>query len=87
MQFTNYIWNLYKNSTQGKKELSLLEDTFLQARSYALRLKSLKIILADRDFIWLFEKHKDDFKLDTALKFHWNDLTNSDNLYLLKSKL
>jgi hypothetical protein len=65
----------------------LLQETFFQARSYALRLKSMKIILADRDFVWLFNKNKDDFDFNPVLKLHWNDLTHSDKLYELKNNL
>jgi hypothetical protein len=64
-----------------------LEEAFLQARSYGLRLQSEKIIIADRDFVWLYEKKNSDFEFNSILKLHWNDLTNSDNLYKLKNKL
>ena len=64
-----------------------LEESFSQARSYGLRLQSEKIILADRDFVWVYGKTKGDFEPKPILKFHWNDLTNSDNLHELKEKL
>lgn len=64
-----------------------LEESFYQARSYGLRLQSEKIILADRDFVWVYGKTKGDFEPKPILKFHWNDLTNSDNLHELKEKL
>ncbi len=64
-----------------------LEEAFLQARSYGLRLQSEKIIIADRDFLWLYVRHNGDFKFKPIIKYHWNDLINSDNLYELKNKL
>jgi hypothetical protein len=88
------------NSTIGKEKALIileakysinsdkqLEDAFLQARSYGLRLQSEKIILADRDFVWLYEKKNGDFEFNPILKVHWNDLTNSDDLYELKKRL
>ncbi len=64
-----------------------LEEDFNQVRSYGLRLQAEKVVLADRDFIWIFEKSNGDFQLEWSLKFHWNDLTNSDNLYKLNEIL
>lgn len=64
-----------------------LEEAFLQARSYGLRLQSEKVILADRDFVWVYEKQNGDFNFVPVLKLHWNELMNSDNLYKLKNKL
>ena len=88
------------SSTKGKEKAKIileakysinsdkqLEEAFLQARSYGLRLQSEKIILADRDFVWLYDKKNGDFEFNPILKLHWNDLTNSDNLYELKNKL
>lgn len=87
-------------STKGKEKAKIileakysistdkqLEEAFLQARSYSLRLQSEKIILADRDFVWVFEKQNGDFAFNAALKLHWNELINADNLYKLKIKL
>jgi hypothetical protein len=91
---------IIENSTKGKEKAKIileakysinsdkqLEEAFLQARSYGLRLQSDKIIIADRDFVWLYEKKNNDFEFNWILKLHWNDLTNADNLYQLKSKL
>jgi hypothetical protein len=89
---------LLANSTKEKAKIVLeakysinsnkqLDDAFFQARSYGLRLQSEKIVLADMDFVWLYEKINGDFEQKPKLKFHWNDLTNSDNLYQLKEKL
>lgn len=88
------------SSTKGKEKAKIileakysissdkqLEDAFLQARSYSLRLQSEKNILADRDFIWVFEKLNGDFEFNPCLKLHWNELINPDKLYKLKAKL
>ena len=64
-----------------------LQDAFEQARSYALRLNSNLIILADRDFVWVFKKHKDDFLETPVLKHHWNELIDSDHLHELKTAI
>jgi hypothetical protein len=64
-----------------------LEEAFFQARSYGLRLQAEKIVIADRDFLWLYDKKNDDFKLNDYLRIHWNDLTNADVLHRLKAKL
>lgn len=64
-----------------------LEEAFFQARSYGLRLQSEKIVLADRDFVWVYQKQNGDFEFNPILKVHWNELINSDNLYKLKAKL
>jgi hypothetical protein len=73
-----------KYSINTKKQL---DEAFTQARSYALRLSSALIILADIDYIWLFEKSKSDFNSEFSLKLHWNELTNSDNLFQVKKKI
>ncbi len=64
-----------------------LDDAFYQARSYALRLRSNSLILADRDFVWLYEIANGNFQQKPIFKFHWNDLNNSDNLHRLKERL
>ena len=73
-----------KYSINSEKQLT---DAFQQARSYALRLQSEKLILADRDYIWLYERKNGSFQQNPILKSHWNELIDSDNLYELKEKL
>lgn len=99
---TNYYsdYAIIVNNTAGKEKAKIvleakysinsdkqLEDTFLQARSYGLRLQSKIIVLADRDFVWLYEKIDGDFEQKPILKFHWNALISSDNIYKLKEKM
>lgn len=64
-----------------------LQETFDQARSYALRLQANKIVLADRDFVWIFVKSIVDFNSDYILKLHWNELSNSDQIHKIKVTL
>lgn len=64
-----------------------LQEAFDQARSYGLRLQSEKIVLADRDFVWVYGRTDDDFNSIPILKMHWNELTDSDRLYKLKALL
>ncbi|MCF8302803.1 MAG: hypothetical protein K9I94_05950 [Bacteroidales bacterium] len=148
MKFIRYIWDLYRNSIEGQKDISIfqnidiaslserfgfsiemkyhdanqdlqsfkpyheatealkrekarivleakysinsekdLQEAFDQARSYGLRLQSEKIVLADRDFVWVYGKANGDFHSDPVLKLHWNELTGSDKLYELRNAL
>ena len=64
-----------------------LEDAFLQARSYALRLQASRIIIADKEYVWLFKKLKFDFDITETVRMHWNDLESPDALYFLKKEL
>ena len=48
-----------------------LEDTFQQAHSYALRLKSEKLVICDKDIIMIYERHNDSFDRTKYLKFNW----------------
>ncbi len=73
-----------KYSISSEKQL---QEAFDQARSYGLRLQSEKIVLADRDFLWIYEKNKDDFDSTPILRVHWNELSDSDMLFKLKTIL
>lgn len=61
-----------------------LEEAFLQASSYALRLQAEKIILADLDFVWVFHRKNGNFDNVPIFKKHWNELNSADNIHLLK---
>lgn len=73
-----------KYSISSDKQLI---DAFHQARSYALRLQSDKIILADIEFVWLFERNNSGFQQAPILKLNWMELKDPDKLYLLKQRL
>ncbi len=88
------------NLTKGKEKAKIileakysinsdkqLQDAYNQARSYGLRLQSGTIILADMDYVWIYGKTNGDFNSVPTLKMHWNELTDSDNLYHLKEML
>jgi len=88
------------NSKRGKEKAKIvleakysissdkqIQEAFDQARSYGLRLKSEKIVLADREYVWVFDKIHGDFNPNPILKIHWKELINSDNMYKLKEIL
>lgn len=63
-----------------------LEEAFLQVRSYGLRLSSDAIVIADRDFVWLYIRRDDDFEISKPmLKLTWDELTDTDIMYSVKS--
>ncbi|NCU33692.1 MAG: restriction endonuclease subunit R, partial [Candidatus Moranbacteria bacterium] len=64
-----------------------LQEAFDQSRSYGLRLQAEKIILVDRDFVWVYGRTDGDFNSIPILKMHWNELTDSDRLFKLKALL
>ncbi len=64
-----------------------LQEAFEQARSYGLRLKSEKIVLADKEYVWVFNKIHGDFNPNPILEIHWEELISSDNMYKLKENL
>ncbi len=64
-----------------------LQDAFEQARTYALRLNSKNILIADREFLWVYKKNKEDFTQNHLTYYNWDDLTNPDKLYELKTLL
>ena len=64
-----------------------LEDTFQQAHSYALRLKSEKLVICDKDIIMIYERHNDSFDRTKYLKFNWQEVNNPDTFNKIKSKI
>ena len=59
----------------------------LQARSYALRLQSHSIIIADKEFVWVFKSKRGDFSQTPILKLSWNELTFAENLAKVTDQL
>ncbi len=55
-----------------------LEETFQQAHSYALRLEASKIVICDKDFIWIYLKTLGSFDRTKYLKFNWQEVNNPD---------
>jgi hypothetical protein len=55
-----------------------LEETFQQAYSYALRLETQKIVICDKDFIWIYSRKNNSFDRTKYLKFNWEEVNNPD---------
>lgn len=55
-----------------------LEETFRQAHSYALRLSANVIVIADKDFIWIYAKINDSFDRTKYKKLNWKELENPE---------
>ncbi|MGA9213071.1 restriction endonuclease subunit R [Kaistella sp.] len=55
-----------------------LEETFQQAHSYALRLEANKIVICDKDYIWIYIKINESFDRTKYLKFNWQEINNPD---------
>ena len=58
-----------------------LKEAFLQANSYALRLKSKFLALAALEGIWIYLKTNKDFSLENYKRFSWKQLENPDTIY------
>ncbi len=65
-----------KYSISTSKEL---EDAFMQARTYAVRLQSKCFALAAKQGIWIFPKHRERYALDKFVFFNWIDIYEADN--------
>ncbi|MDP4275504.1 MAG: hypothetical protein Q8907_14610, partial [Bacteroidota bacterium] len=64
-----------------------LEEAYLQAKSYAVRLRSYIFLVADKDNLYLFEQLKDTFELTNRIKYSWPDLDNPDTFHSFKEKV
>jgi hypothetical protein len=62
-----------------------LEEAYIQAKSYALRLQSQVLVLAAIDGLWIFVSGKAGFTLKPALEVAWADLANPDAFHRVKS--
>jgi hypothetical protein len=70
----------YQISSRSEKE-----DAFMQACSYALRLKSKMMVLASQEGIWIYPENKQDFKSDNFIHKNWKELGNLDTLHEVNS--
>ncbi|MDO8262079.1 MAG: hypothetical protein Q7T21_02530, partial [Gallionella sp.] len=75
------IESKYRIATQ--KELF---ETFLQGRSYALRLQAPWLLLASLEGIWLLSR-TDDFKLESALHWSWEKLAKTEHFSVLDTAI
>jgi hypothetical protein len=61
-----------------------LEAAFKQVWSYGLRLSSKILIIADKNAIWIYERHNDSFDRSRYIKKYWKELENPDVFNLIK---
>lgn len=64
-----------------------LEETFKQARSYAIRLEANILIICDKESIWLYEKGNGSFDRTTYIKKYWEEINNPDEFKLIRLKV
>ncbi len=64
-----------------------LEDTFRQVWSYGQRLGASKLVIADKDALWVYEKKQDVFDRSRYMKLFWKELSQPDNFNRLKKLL
>lgn len=64
-----------------------LEETFQQAQSYALRLSAEKIVICDKDFIWIYTKKNNNFDRTKYLKYNWQEMNNPEIFNIVKREI
>ena len=64
-----------------------LEETFQQAQSYALRLSADKIIICDKDYIWVYTRKNNNFDRTKYLKYNWQEMTNPKIFNIVKKEI
>jgi len=62
-----------------------LEETFKQVYSYGLRLSSKILIIADKDAIWIYERHNNSFDRSKYIKKFWKELERPDEFANIKN--
>ena len=62
-----------------------LEETFKQVYSYGLRLSSKILIIADKDAIWIYERHNNSFDRSKYIKKFWKELERPDEFTDIKN--
>jgi len=60
-----------------------LNDSFYQAKSYALRLQSKVMVMAAKEGMWVFSLSKDGFDLKKYVYKTWSDLTHPDEFHVM----
>lgn len=69
-----------KYTIKNKREL---QDSYYQAKSYAIRLRSKCFAVTAREGIWLFQLQKDTFEFDRHIYYTWDDLDNPDKFHIM----
>ena len=64
-----------------------LQETYLQAVSYAYRLRAKTVMLASREGFWLFGQKRGSFSLEHFDFYDWDTLQHPDTLLQLKKSL
>ncbi len=64
-----------------------LEETFQQAQSYGLRLSAEKIVICDKDFIWIYTKKNNNFDRTKYLKYNWKEMNNPEIFNIVKREI
>jgi hypothetical protein len=64
-----------------------LEETFKQVWSYGQRLMSNILVIADKDAIWIYERHSQSFDRTRYIKKFWKELEQPDNFQQVKQIL
>lgn len=85
------------NSTRGEENAKIileskfeiktkkdLHEAYLQAKSYALRLQSLKFIIAAKEGLWIFQSNNGIFLIDNYLYYNWIEAEEPDTLFKIK---
>ena len=63
-----------------------LEEAYIQAKSYAIRLQSYLFIIADKNCLYLFEPIKNSFELANKKNYLWSDLDAPDVFHSFKER-
>ncbi|MFJ1262066.1 restriction endonuclease subunit R [Capnocytophaga canis] len=64
-----------------------LEETFQQAHSYALRLNAKKIVVCDKDYLWIHTKRNGYFDRTKYIKYNWQEIKNPDIFNKIKKEI
>jgi len=64
-----------------------LEETFQQAQSYALRLSADKIIICDKDYIWVYTRKNNNFDRTKYLRYNWQEMNNPKIFNIVKKEI
>jgi len=76
------IESKYKIKT--KKEL---QETYFQAKSYAIRLQATKFIIAASEGIWIYQSKLMSYKFDEYFNCNWVDIENPDVLQKIQKMI
>ena len=58
-----------------------LKETFVQAKSYGLRLRAIVLALAARRGLWIFRQREDGFSIEHFTFKTWDELSHPDVLH------